>query len=284
MAGLLHEKVCVCRSGRTRWFLATSAVRLLFLLILAGSVGGPFILLGIWSIAKEWFWPAILPQHLTLEWFDWAANVPGILRSLRMSILVAVLTTCSSTAIALPAAFVLNRAKFPGSGVIKALLALPLMVPYMAMGIGIVQLYRSIHFLDTLHGVVLAHTIAALPFSILVFSAAFKQLPRDLEEAAHACGASRFRVMRSITVPMLHPAILAQAIYVFTLSMDEFVLTLLVSGPHTITLPIQIYSSIGNGFIQLTSALAVLLLLPSIVLIYVMVRKFSPQTVSAVGG
>jgi ABC-type spermidine/putrescine transport system permease subunit II len=87
-----------------------------------------------------------------------------------------------------------------------------------------------------------------------------------------------------VSVPLLAPALLAQAVYVFTLSMDEFTLTLLVSGPETATLPVQIFASIGEGYFQISSALSVLLLLPSVLVIYFMVRFLRADFLSAGGG
>ena len=250
---------------------------------LSSLVIGPFVVLAIWSVTKQWFWPSLLPTQLTLYWFEWAIAVPGILHAVRMSLVTAVLTTLIVTAVALPAAFAVTRGQFAGRSVIIALFATPMMVPYIALGVGVVQLYYAWHLIDTLAGVVLAHTAVALPVGIVVLTSAIAKLPRDLEEAAYICGASRARVTRSIVVPTLLPVILAQAIYVFTISIDEFTLTLLVSGPHTATLPIQIFSSIGDGFVQLTSALSLLLLVPSVVLIWVMIRHLSSSTFTAAG-
>jgi putative spermidine/putrescine transport system permease protein len=251
---------------------------------LTAFIAGPFVVLALWSVAKQWFWPSLLPPQLTLEWYRWAGNVPGVMHALQMSLLVASLTTMLTTAVALPAAIALGRARFSGADAVRSLLALPFMVPYIALGVGITQLFRQIGLLNSIPGLVLAHTVGALPFGVLVLTSACKDLSREVEEAAYACGASRWQTISRVVLPLLAPALLAQAIYVFTLSMDEFTLTLLVSGPDTITLPVRIYTSIGEGFIQLTSALSMLLLVPSVLLIYVMIKKLDIRTLSAGGG
>jgi len=246
-------------------------------------VAGPFFVLSLWSVSKQWFWPSLLPSRLTLEWFGWALNVPGVLQALQTSLLVATITTVVCTLIGLPCAFALSRWTTLSSTLVRSLLTLPLMVPYIALGIGITQVFRQLDLLNSLLGLVLAHTAGTFPFAILVLTSAFGELSVEISEAAYVCGANRWQTFRRVVLPLLAPALLAQAVYVFTLSMDEFTLTLLVSGPDTITLPVRIYTSIGEGFIQLTSALSVLLLAPSLILIYVMVKKINVKALSSGG-
>jgi putative spermidine/putrescine transport system permease protein len=267
------------RAGVLRGFAAGA-----FIAIFAVFILGPFVVLGLWSVAQQWFWPNALPTAFTLRWFQWATVVPGILASLRMSLLVAILITMLTTVVALPASFSLGRLRFRGQGAVRALFALPLMVPYISLGIGIATVFYRLRLTDTVLGVVLAHSIATLPFGILILTAAFEELASDVEEAALACGANRWQTFRRVSLPLLAPAILAQAIYVFTLSMDEFTLTLLVSGADTATLPVQIFASIGEGYFQISSALSVLLLVPSLLVIYFLVKFVRVNVPSAGGG
>lgn len=245
---------------------------------------GPFAVLCLWSIAQQWFWPNPLPTAFTLRWYEWATIVPGVLASLKMSLLVAILVTIITTAVALPAAFVLGRVRFGGQRLIRLLFSLPLMVPYISLGIGIATVFYRLGLMDSVLGVVLAHSIATLPFGILILTSAFEALSTEVEEAALACGATRWQTFWRISFPLLGPSILAQAIYVFTLSMDEFTLTLLVSGPDTATLPVQIFATIGEGYFQISSALSMLLLVPSILVIYFMVKFLRLDVLSAGGG
>jgi ABC-type spermidine/putrescine transport system permease subunit II len=119
---------------------------------------------------------------------------------------------------------------------------------------------------------VLAHMTAALPFGVMIISAGVEELAPELEEAGLVCGATPRAVFCRVTLPQLIPSLLAQAAYVFMLSMDEFTLTLLVSSPETATLPVQMYSAMGEGYMQISSALAMLLLLPSVVISYIIAR------------
>jgi putative spermidine/putrescine transport system permease protein len=241
-------------------------------LVFAGFILGPLLVLTLWSIAQQWFWPALWPTSFTMRWFTWAMTVPNIFHSLQMSLLVAAIVTVATSVCALPAAVAVGRYRFRGRGAVRALFSVPLLLPYISLAIGIASVFYTARLTGTLAAVVLAHMIATLPFGILILSGAVEELAPEVEEAGLSCGASPAMVFRSITLPQLIPALLAQGVYVFMLSMDEFTLTLLVSSPRTATLPVQMYSAMGEGYLQISSALAMLLLAPSVLLSYVIAR------------
>jgi putative spermidine/putrescine transport system permease protein len=247
-------------------------LRVGFLAVFASLILGPLLVLALWSLAQQWFWPNILPAALTLRWYRWAVDVPNVLRSLELSLLVAVIVTVATTVAAVPAAIAIGRYRFRGRVLIRILFSIPLLVPFISLGIGISSVFYSVGLIGTLPAVVLAHMIAALPFGVIIVSAAIEELAPEIEEAGLACGATPAAVFLKLTLPQIVPALLAQGAYVFMLSMDEFTLTLLVSSPETATLPVQMYNAIGEGYVQVSSALAMLLLLPSVVLSYAVAR------------
>lgn len=233
---------------------------------------GPLFALLLWSFARSWFWPSPLPSSFTIYWYNYALAVPGIVDSLRNSVVVATSAVLITTLTSLPTGYALARFRFPGKGIFRTLFLLPLMVPAIAIGLGVATVFYRLHLVGTLPGIILAHSVLTLPFGILILTAGFESFHPSIEEAAAACGAGPFRRFLTVSIPLVAPAILAQAIYVFTISMDEFTLTLLLSSAETATLPVRIYGAIGEGFIQLSSALAVLLLLPSFALTALLVR------------
>jgi len=260
---------------------AQSAVRLAITVLFAGFVLGPLLVLALWSVAQQWFWPSLLPSAFTMRWYEWAVTVPNVFRSLRTSLLVAVLVTSATAVVAVPAAIAIGRYRFRGRDLLRTLFSLPLLVPYISLGIGIASFFYAAHLNGSLAAVVMANMIATFPFGVLIVAAAVEELPPEVEEAGLACGANPWTVFRKITLPQLVPALLAQAGYVFMLSMDEFTLTLLVSNPDTATLPVQIYTAIGEGYLQISSALAMLLLIPSVALAFVIARYLRADIVAA---
>ena len=249
-----------------------SLVASLALGLLAIFVLGPLLVLAIWSFAQTWFWPSLMPTGFTLRWYAWAMTVPNVLRSLQMSLAVAVVVAVLTTLVAVPAAIAIGRYRFAGQRFLRALFSLPLLVPYISLGVGISSFFYATRLNGSFTAVVLAHMLAALPFGVLIVTEAVEALPIEVEEAALACGASPHTVFLHILVPQLTPALLAQAAFVFMLSMDEFTLTLLVASPETATLPVQMYAAMGEGYLQISSALAMLLLVPSVALSYLIAR------------
>jgi putative spermidine/putrescine transport system permease protein len=245
-----------------------AVLRAAFLVVFAGFILGPLLVLVLWSFAQQWFWPSLWPTAFTLRWYEWAATVPNVFRSLQVSLAVAVTVTLVTTVVALPAAIAIGRYRFRGRELIRVLFSVPLLVPYISLGIGVASFFYAVRLTGSFAAVVLAHMIAALPFGIMIVSAAVEELVPEIEEAALACGATPSAVFRRIMLPQLVPALLAQGAYVFMLSMDEFTLTLLVASPETSTLPVQMYAAMGEGYLQISSALAMLLLLPSVILSY----------------
>jgi putative spermidine/putrescine transport system permease protein len=252
-----------------------------FLILFAGFIIGPLLVLAIWSFAQQWFWPSLLPSAFTLRWYEWAMTVPNVFRSLQVSLIVAVIVTLVTTIVALPAAVVLGRYRFPGRDFIRGMFSIPLLVPYISLGVGIASFFYAVRLNGTLPAVVLAHMIAALPFGVMIITVAVEELTPEVEEAALSCGARPLTVLWKVTFPQLMPALLAQAAYVFMLSMDEFTLTLLVSSPETATLPVQMYAAMGEGYLQISSALAMLLLAPSVLLSYLIARYLRTDVTAA---
>jgi putative spermidine/putrescine transport system permease protein len=258
------------RQTRPAWL--GPALSGVFVAVFTALILGPLVVLAFWSVAQQWFWPQLWPGAFTLRWYAWAVTVPNVLHALQMSLIVAVAVTIATTLVALPAAVALGRHDFPGRAFIRGLFSVPLLVPYIGIGVGIASFFYAARLTGTLPAIVLAHMVAALPFGVMIISAAAEELSVEVEEAGLACGADPWTVFRRVTLPQLVPALLAQAAYVFMLSMDEFTLTLLVSSPETATLPVQMYSAMGEGYLQISSALAMILLLPSIAVSYLIAR------------
>lgn len=261
--------------------LLRRSLQVVFLVAFAGLILGPLAVLALWSFAQQWFWPSILPTAFTTRWYQWAIDVPNVFHSLQMSLIVAFTVTVVTTAIATPAAIALGRYQFRGRDIVRAVFSIPLLVPYISLGVGIASFFYAVNLIGTFPAVVFAHMVAALPFGVMIISAAVEDLAPEIEEAGLSCGATPAAVFWRVTLPQLVPAMLAQGGYVFMLSMDEFTLTLLVSSPETATLPVQMYAAMGEGYLQISSALA-MLLLPSVFVSY-LIARFLRTDVTAAG-
>jgi spermidine/putrescine transport system permease protein len=177
------------------------------------------------------------------------------------TMIVAVSATVIATVLGTLLAIGINR--HFRSAFVEAYSLAPAIIPDLALAIGLLAFFALIGVTLGLHTVLLAHVVFGMAFVAAVVLARLGQTDPSLEEASRDLGAGPIRTFLRITVPSLMPAIIAGALLVFTLSLDEFVVTFFTNGPSTPTLPIVIYSMVRFGVTPEINALAALLLLVS---------------------
>jgi molybdate transport system permease protein len=206
----------------------------------------------------------------------------AVLDALRLSLVCATSATALSLVFGVPLAWVLARARFPGRGLLRALVTLPLVLPPVVGGValllafgrrGIVGQYLDAWFGFTLPftalGVVVAETFVAMPFLIVTVEGAFRTSNRGFEEAATTLGASRLTVFRRVTLPLIRPSLIAGAVLCWARALGEFGATITFAGNfpgRTQTMPIAVYlalerdpdAAIALSLVLLTVSVAVL--------------------------
>nr|WP_249149407.1 ABC transporter permease [Bradyrhizobium manausense] len=181
---------------------------------------------------------------LTLHWYANAWARPEFSRGLLTSVQVAMATTAIGVPIGVAAAIPLVRSRFPAKAGINVLLLAPLALPGVVTGAGIYMMYVAAeNVLDTdikgtMVGLVAAHTMLTIPWTVRLVVASLQGLDEAIEEAAANLGAGPFTVFRRITLPMMRPGIVAAAMFSFIQSFENLDLTLLLVGPGRITLPV----------------------------------------------
>jgi putative spermidine/putrescine transport system permease protein len=262
--------------GRSIWNgrrLLSYTLLLAFLLYMLA----PLVIIAVSSFGKSWFGPTFLPQDWGLDWYAWAASIGNIPEVLKNSLLIAALAVVMSLALAAPTAWALGRRHVPFRSGLNTLVLLPKMLPPIAFALGVAKLFYAIGVVDTLFGVALAHVTITLPFAILVMSSTFAGIDDRLIEAAEVCGSRPWRTFLWVILPLAMPGILSAAIFVFTTSYNEFTLTLLTYGPHTVTLPVKTYLVIGDGFVPVGSAISMILLVPSLLVLLLIQGQLKPD-------
>jgi putative spermidine/putrescine transport system permease protein len=245
-------------------------------------IAAPFAMIALRSVGKGWFGRRWLPPELTLEWYRWALEVGNIPEVMTNTLIIGVIAVALSTAIGVAAGWAFGRRRVPGKEVVMALLLLPLMIPSITYALGVARTFYALRLVDTHFGVALAHVSVCAPYAIMVLSATFERLDERVLEAASVCGAGALRSFVHVVLPLIMPGILASMIFTFTHSYNEFTLTLLTYGPHTVTLPIRTYLAVGDGYWEITSAMAVLMVLPSLAILALIQRRARPERL--VGG
>lgn len=253
-----------------------------FLLCFLLWVTTPFLMILLKSVGRNWFGKLWLPPEFTLDWYKWAITVTNIPEVLRNTLVIAGIAVAISTLIAIPTGWALGRRKIPGKEVLMSTILLPRMIPPIAYALGVAQIFYRLHLIDTHMGVAIAHVAICAPYAILVLASTFEGLDERVLEAASVCGANNLRTFFHITLPLVMPGILSSIIFTFTTSYNEFTLTLMTYGPKTITLPVRTYLAVGEGYWEVTSALSMILIIPSLFVLFMIQRQVQPEKL--VGG
>ena len=234
------------------------------------------------------------PWHgFTLDWFvgNEAAGRTGLfgdqelLGSIWTSCLVALWVTALSVAVGTANAFLMERVKFPGKGVLGLLMLTPLVIPGVILGISILAFAsRVADFCSDVFGLELDFLRPGLPLIVLgqfsyvvaiatlTISARLRRFDRTLEDAALNLGASRAAVLRTITLPYLRPALIGSAAISFLMSFENFNTTLMLVGSDA-PLTIMMYGRMREGATPVLNAVSLFLMAASAVIAVTLIRR-----------
>ena len=205
------------------------------------------------------------------------------MESLITSVAIAVLTVFVSMAVAIPAGYALARGRLPWRNIILLLFLLPQAFPAVAVHMNIARIFYGLGLTGTVGGVVLVHALQGLVFAVWIATAAFSAVDPELESAARSVGASRVRAFFDITLPLALPGVLASAIFVFLISMDEFTGTYFVGAPDVVTVPMLLFTSSMEGNYQIASISSLILLVPSVLFMLVIEKFLKADVLAKVG-
>jgi putative spermidine/putrescine transport system permease protein len=201
------------------------------------------------------FPPRALSLHLYESYFFTSSWMAATLESLE----VAAGTVVASLLLGVAAAYALSRGTFRAKELVTLFLLSPAFVPAIVLALGLYLYLGAAHLSGTTIGLVLSHTLVAMPFVIVTSMAGLRHVERDLETAAAVMGAGRLLVIRRVTLPLLRPAILASALFAFLISFDEVVISYFVAGVRSETLPVKMYSAIRWEISPVLAAVSTLL-------------------------
>ena len=187
--------------------------------------------------------------------------------ALTTTLKVAAQVTLVCTIVGTAAAFPLVRSRLPFRSGIRIAMTLPIMIPGLLIGVSLLILLTSVlHLQLSPQTAVIGQCVYTTPFVLLIVAARLQGFDASLERAASDLGANTFKRLRYVVLPLITPAVFAGALFAFTLSLDEFIITLFLIGGSN-TLPIYIYTQVKFGITPEVNALATLLLGASLVLI-----------------
>lgn len=259
----------VARSG-------SAAVRAVGLPLLLAGLVLPFLPLLLWAVAERYPYPALTPTVTSSRPLRLLADPASeVLTGLVNSVCIAVAVAVIAALIGLSAGRALGLHEFRGKRLVQFLLLAPVIVPGLAVTLGIQVFFIRYGLSDTRRGVVLVHLLAAVPYVSLVMSSVYANLDLRLEDQARTLGAGPVQVFLRITLPAVAPGLAVAALFAFLISWGEYVLTLLVGGGAVKTLPLLLYSYLGSTDTPVAAALGLALVVPPVLLLAVTSRLLS---------
>ncbi|MCD8482175.1 MAG: ABC transporter permease [Verrucomicrobia bacterium] len=197
-------------------------------------------------------------QGFTFRWYEELFQNHNVLRATRNTLLVAFITTVVSTLLGTLAGWALHHYKTGLQKVHYGFIYAPLVVPDILMGMSLLLLFVNLSIPLSLNTIIIAHITFCISYVTLVVLGRLQDFDFSLIEAAQDLGAGTLTIFWKILVPLLGPGIAAGALLAFTLSIDDFVITYLVAGPGSTTLPVYVYSMMKFGSPAQINALCVL--------------------------
>jgi spermidine/putrescine transport system permease protein len=203
----------------------------------------------------------------TLHWYGQVFHDYQIKDALFTTLKISAEVTAVATIVGTAAAFPLVRSRLPFRSGIRIGMTLPIMIPGLLIGVSLLVLLTDVFHLQlNEQTAVIGQAVYTTPFVVLLVAARLQGFDPALERAASDLGANTYRRLRYVVLPLIMPAVFAGALFAFTLSLDEFIITLFLIGAHN-TLPIYIYTQVKFGITPEVNALATLLLAASLCLI-----------------
>lgn len=245
-----------------RWGIGALAVTMALYLTMPVLVTIP---ISFSSIDRVTFPPPGYSLQWYAEFFGVGRRGSRWLPAAGLSFFVGVASATLATILGSLAALPIARLRFRGKHLIETFVLLPLILPPIVLAVGLFFLYIPTSLLGTRVGIILGHTVLGAPYVTVIVVAALRNFDDRLEWAASSLGANRWQVLRTVTIPILRPAILAGALFAFLTSFDELIIALFVSGTTTVTLPRLLWDFVRTETSPVIAVVSTLLLLFAVV-------------------
>jgi spermidine/putrescine transport system permease protein len=217
----------------------------------------PLLVLAVFSVNRSRF---TLWQGFSFVWYEAALQDRQLAEAAWNSLVIAIAATVISTCVGTLCAYALWKRRSP---VISGSLYATLVTPEIVMGVSLLAFFQWVfRYLDIqlgMHTVVLAHVMFSIAYVVIVIMTRLRSFEPALEEAALDLGGTEWDAFRLVTLPQLGPAILSAALLAFTISFDDYVITSMVAGVDSETLPMVIYAMARRGANPVVNAISTMI-------------------------
>ena len=244
----------------------------------------PLVPLALWSVAKAWRYPSLLPKDWSLHPWSFAlSDQSGVLASLALTTGIALAVTALSVVVGVPAGRALGLYQFRGKALVEIMILAPIIVPGIAVALGLQTVFIGLGLNNTVAGVTLVHLIPTLPYMVLVMASVFAAYDARTEEQARSLGARPLQVFRHVTLPAILPGIIVGATFTFLVSWGQYILTLTIGGGRVQTLPLLLFQFATSGRNDITGAIAMIYILPGVLILMLTARRLTGRSAALTG-
>jgi putative spermidine/putrescine transport system permease protein len=212
------------------------------------------------------------PTGFSLRWFRNIVDKPEFIRAFWISISVAAGASLISLVFGTAASLALVRKRFIGRHVISMLITVPIIFPAVVIAVAMVLALGPLKLTGTVPGLVLAHVVITLPYVVRTVSATLQEIDPSMVEAAQVLGASPWKAFRHVVLPLIRPGLIAGGTFAMVVSFDEFTISLFLTGPGLLTLPVQIYNYVEFSIDPTVAAISTVLIVMTVILVVAVER------------
>jgi len=210
----------------------------------------------------------------SLRWFRAVFEHSDLVQSFWNSLFVAGLAATLAVGLAIPAALAIAQHEFTGRQALNGLLMSPLIVPHLVLGVAMLRLFALLGVRGSPLWLTLAHVVIVTPYALRLMVAALAGSDRSIEQAAQSMGASRWTVFHRITVPLMLPGITGGWLLAFINSFDEVTMSIFITSPQTVTLPVRMYMLATESIDPMMAAVSALIVALSAVTMLALDRLY----------
>ncbi|KUO58278.1 MAG: ABC transporter permease [Gracilibacter sp. BRH_c7a] len=225
----------------------------------------PFIVLILWSFTQTWPAGELLPSEFGFRGWRYILEPHSkVWHSLLVSLSLSGAVTLISLIISIPAGKAIAHYDFVGKSLVETLILAPIIVPPIAVGMGIHLSFIKYGLADSFLGVLLIHLTVTLPYSVRIFISVFKAAGTKWDEQGRTLKANWWARFRYITWYLIKPGLVTGSALVFNVSFSQYFLTFLIGGGKVITLPLILFPFINSGDRVIASSLSLIFILSSL--------------------
>jgi ABC-type spermidine/putrescine transport system permease subunit II len=217
------------------------------------------IIVGVSLTSGDYF--SFPPEGISLRYYTQILGSSRWLNAMQLSLTVAVGASALATSIGASLAFALNRYDITYGKFVWGLGVIPLLVPPVIVAVALMSFFLLLDIWGTVWAIILAHGMVFSPFSFVLVSSGLDEIDGAVEEVSRNLGATKVQTLRHVTFPLIASNVVVAVLFTFILSLNEYLIALLVGGPALDTIPVVIFASLRYNYTPAIAAISVVYML-----------------------